>query len=394
MTLSPSVKPEQFLPPGTAFMARADLTETRLLGFKPINQDAVTTLFSGLLNGIPTVRHRAGVTDAILRTYARAGLQVEEELHAYDTQAEAESLADALIDRGFRLCSAYPMTKGRFSDAAQLVRPDLWQRLNAKENLHQIVPADNLLARRVISLDEVSDAQLNSPIWLKAAGGQATGWGFAVRHCPDRESLTAALNDFRAMPGVTHIIAEASADIDHCWCVSLAINDDSTVFAGFAEQEFSSPGRQSGSVVDPEHPFPILGQRLAIEIGNAARALGFRGMAGLDIGQRADGRLVVFDPNFRFNSSTAQALFHVSATRRAGLGASRSFHRLTSVDCESLIARSLHAIDAGWFVPTRILDGALLPAAGGKSMLTGFVLGADLADTQRRADSLAAVLQS
>jgi hypothetical protein len=32
-------------------------------------------------------------------------------------------------------------------------------------------------------------------------------------------------------------------------------------------------------------------------------------------------------------------------------------------------------IDDGWFVPTRLVDGALLSTAEGRSMCSGFVLG-------------------
>jgi hypothetical protein len=376
--LAPLVPLDAAFPPKTAFMARTDLTQTRLLGYRPVNQDAVTTLMMGLLNHRPTVRHRSGVTEPILRTFARAGLVVAEEIMPYDTADQAEAAAERLIGRGYRLVGAYPYPDGRYPDAAMVVPNTLWHQLNSKENLHQIVPYDHLLARQTIAVADVGQHHFGGPVWLKAAGNQATGWGFAVRYCKDRAMLDAAVADFALMPGVTHLIAEADGEVAHSWCANVIVAEAGTIYAGFAEQEFASPGRQSGSVIDPEHPFPMEGQRLAVMVGEAARTLGFRGLAGFDIGQTPEGRFVVFDPNFRFNSSTPQAIFHASAAARIGWPASRSFHVLTGRPCGDAIERILPAIDAGWFVPTRLLDGALLPAAEGKTFVTGFVLGNDL----------------
>ncbi len=390
--LMPSVAVDRLFPPLTAFMARTDLTQTRLLGYRKINLDAVTTVAAGLLNGRPTVRHRSGVTGLIMQTYARAGLRVAEDIRPYDTRDQAESAADALIARGYRLLGAYPHPAGRYAHSALLVPPALWHRLNAKDHLPDIVPPENLMSRQTIPLASLADRNFEFPVWLKAAGSQPTGWGFAVRYCPDRKTLMNAIADFRAMPGVTHVIAEADAQTEHCWCASIVVDDMGTTYAGFAEQEFASPGHQSGSVINPENPFPSGGQRLAVAVGEAARKQGFRGIAGLDIGMTPEGRFVVFDPNFRLNASTAQALFHGAATARVGLPVSRSFHALTDLPCATAIDRVLPALDAGWFIPTRLLDGALLPAALGKSYVTGFVLGHDPADAQVRSAQLQSAL--
>jgi hypothetical protein len=390
--LEPSVATDRIYPERTAFMARTDLNQTRLLGYTAFNQDAVTTLLSGLLNGRPVVRHVSGVTPAILQTYARAGLRVVEDVRPYHTAAEADALAGRLIEEDYRLIFPYPLPEGRYPEAGQLVPPELWHLLNSKENLSRIVPAENLMPHRMLRLTDVAGHPFPGPVWLKAAGAQATGWGYAVRFCPERETVLKAVASFAAMPGVTHLIAEEDAGVTYCWCASIVVGDQGTTYAGFAEQDFAGPGRQKGSVIDPEHPFPLEGQRLACAVGDAARALGFRGIAGLDIGQRVDGRMVVFDPNFRFNSSTAQAMFHASAARRAGLPASRSFHHAGPRTCLDLTTRLAGPIDAGWFVPTRLLDAALLPAADGKSVVTGFVLGHDQADTTRRTEALLAWL--
>lgn len=390
--LVPSISADLIWRAKTAFAARPDLVQTRMLGFRPVHQDAVTTMLPGLLNGLATVRHRSGVTPAILQTFSRAGLVTDEDLHTYETADEAWAAADRLIAEGYRLTAPYPLPGGRFADDAQLVPPALWRRLNAKRNLPAIVATPHLARRLVVTPREAAALPFDGPVWVKAGGEEATGWGFAVRHCPDAPMRAAAIADLAAL-GVAEIILEEDVAAVHSWCVSLVLGEAATLFAGATLQTFAAPGRQSGSVVDPAVPLPPAARDLALSVGEAARMFGFRGLAGLDIGLAGDGRLIVFDPNFRFNASTSQAMLHDAAAARSGLLASRSFHATLPAVMDALCARLDRPVDEGWFVPTRLLDAALLPAAEGRSFVTGFVLGHDAADTSMRGAALLRLLE-
>jgi hypothetical protein len=66
--------------------------------------------------------------------------------------------------------------------------------------------------------------------------------------------------------------------------VSLSIDEAGVRYLGAAEQLFSSPARQSGSMIDDDDPFPKEGVKVAITVGENARTMGFRGPAGMDIG--------------------------------------------------------------------------------------------------------------
>jgi hypothetical protein len=391
--LQPSLQPEQMFPAKTAFMARTSLARTRLLGYQPVNQDAVTTTLPGLLGGMATVRHRSGVTPEILVAYQRAGLHVAEDLHAYDSGEEAEAIADRLIAGGYRLMFPYPPTEGRFPESGLLVGTPLWERLNAKDNLADLVPPEHLPKRQVMTLAAAAAHRPAGPVWLKAAGAQPTGWGFAVRACRDQASYEQGLVDLAALPGVSSVILEEDVPVTHCWCASIGVTDQAAHFAGWAEQEFSSPGHQSGSVINPLAPFPAAGQALVVALGEIARGLGYRGLAGFDVGQTSEGRLVVFDPNFRFNSSTPLAMFHGAMVARSGLPAARGFHMTHKAPLARLIQAQQRAVDEGWFLPHRFLDASLLPAAEGKSYVTGMVMGADLPDTVARATRLTEMLR-
>ncbi|HPS68140.1 MAG TPA: hypothetical protein PLA48_09820, partial [Holophaga sp.] len=68
---------DQLYPPGSAFMARTNLHQTRMLGFTDLLLDTVTTLLAGALNGRSAVRHEAGAGPEVFAVYRRAGMVVE-----------------------------------------------------------------------------------------------------------------------------------------------------------------------------------------------------------------------------------------------------------------------------------------------------------------------------
>lgn len=390
-TLYPEVAPETLWPANAAYMARTDLGQTRMLGYTPFNLDNATTLLLGILGNRPTVRHRCGVTDEILIFLKESGLSISEDIRIYDTGDEAEDIADTLVAAGRSLFWPYPLRAGRFRDDAHLVSPELWARLNSKSNLADLVPSHALAPRRTLATSDL-DGRIELPVYLKAGGDAATGWGYAVHYCGSEEDIGAARTDFLSK-GVESIVAENALSVDCCWCANLAITAEGPVYLGAAEQVFAAPARQLGSIIDPENPFPEAGIELALSVGEAARAAGFLGVCGMDIGRTTDGQLVVFDPNFRINACTTQILLHPSAAARSDLGLSLSFSGKTAISVRSLLEAIRGPVADGWFVPTRILDGSLLPAAEGISHCTGFVLADSRAEAEARSQLLQSLLE-
>lgn len=370
--LTPVVAPDAFLPSDAAWMVRTDLHQTRMLGYTPFNLDAVTTTMLGVLGQRPTVRHVSGVTDDILSFLEDAGLVLQEDIRRYETGVEAEAIADQLVADGWRLFWPYPLRAGRFDDAAHVVAPDLWERLNDKVLLPQIVPEHALAPRQVVDAAEL-DGCAQPPLYVKAGGGGATGWGYAVHYCPDAEAVQAAGASLSAK-GVETVIVEAALDVTTCWCVNLSLTASGVTYIGAAEQLFEAPARQTGSIIDPLNALPQAGVDLALTVGETARALGFRGPCGLDIGKLTDGRLIVFDPNFRFNASTLQCMLHDAASERSGLPVSVSFAAKSTLPVKEMLGRARRAVEDGWFVPNRVIDAMLLAAADSANYMSGFIL--------------------
>jgi hypothetical protein len=382
---------DRILPAKCAFMAHTSLEQTRLLGYTTFNQDTVTTLLLGLLHKRPAVRHRSGVSDDILAFLRYAGHAIEEDMRIYETAEEARRHADNLIGEGYKLFWPYPLPEESYPSDAHLVPIPLWRRLNAKLHLDEITPPAHMPKRVIVALEHAHRHDLTGPVFVKAASDAVTGWGYAVHFCPTQDAFHDAIAWLRAREE-THAIVEAQEPVETCWCVSLVIEPQQAYCIGAAEQIFASPGRQAGSVIDPANAAPDGVAALALTIGDAARRMGFIGVAGLDIAKTTDGRLIVFDPNFRFNASTTQVLFHDAAVARSGLAASASFASACPAPIAKQIERLRGPVDEGWFVPTRMIDAALLPSAKGVSHVTGFVLGADREDALQRQSALKALL--
>ncbi|QDC09354.1 hypothetical protein FHY55_08900 [Oceanicola sp. D3] len=388
--LRPAVPPGGLMPESAAYMARTDLRQTRMLGYSPFNLDAVTTLLLGVLGRNPTLRHRGGVTEEGLAFLEEAGLQIEEDMRVFTTTEEAVAHARAMVAEGYRLFWPYPVTEGLYGDAAHLVAPDLWARLNSKETLPQLAPPNALAPRETRPLAALEGVAL--PVFLKAAGDDATGWGHAVRYCADAGDLGAAQSHFEAL-GVDRVICEAALDVERCWCANLTITETGVHYLGAAEQTFSAPGQQLGNVIDPDHPLPEAGVALAKEVARKAAEEGFLGVCGFDIGRTVDGEIILFDPNFRFNACTPQILLHAPAVARTdGLTCSQTFAGQFKGPLSELIARLREPVQEGWLVPYRLIDARYMETADGVCHCTAVVLGRDRADVAKRAEALTVAL--
>lgn len=388
--LRPLLSPDDIWPADAAYFARTDLASTGLVGLTHLNLDTITAQLLGLLGQRPAVRHLAGATPPILAALRDAGLPLDEDTRTYTTLPEAEAQAETLLAAGFRFISPYPLPEGRWPDAAQVVPPALWQALNAKSRLADLVPPDHLPRREVADHAAARLRAFDAPVWVKSGGTRATGAGFAVRRAVDPAAYLAALDDLVALGDPGPVVIEEDIPVVTCWAVQLGITDAGTQWGGASEQLFARPGLQNGTLVDPANPFPD--PALAIAIGNTARARGFRGLAGLDIGLTPDGRLVVFDPNFRLTSSTMQVMFSDAASTRSGLPVTLSAHVASPLPMDRIIDLIRDPVSDGWFMPTRLVDATLLPAAEGQSIVTGFTLGHSRADAMAARDRLTARL--
>ncbi|MEM8749162.1 MAG: hypothetical protein AAGF28_02595 [Pseudomonadota bacterium] len=386
-----SIPHNQLCPDNAAYAARADLNQTRMLGYTAYNRDAVTTLLLGLLENRPAVRHVSGVTEQGLKILDRTGIEIAEDMRVYETGQQANQHTQDLIDDGFKLFWAYPPKPEQWPEDSHLVSPDLWARLNAKRNLADLLGAQNLPTRTICSVEELAETPFERPVFLTYAGGEATGWGFGVRYCDNEADYRKAIAWFKEHEA-DQIAVEQSVDLVGCWCVNVAVTADNSVYCGAALQTFNGPAQQKGSVIDPSQPVPQKAIDLALKGSEAARMQGFLGLCAFDVGLGKDGKCYGFDPNFRFNACSTQIQFHQSAADRSGLNFSQSWAATSSKAPSEIEAALSGPIDDMWLVPTRFIDGNLLSTGDGKSLISGFIMAENESQADRLEQQLAKLL--
>lgn len=382
---------DTLLPRDIAFMARTDVSQLRHLGMGPLNLDTITGHALGILGSRPSVRHQSCVTDEILVFLEDSGLQITEDIRVYRDEKEALHHASTIVHEGFRLFGPYPLSAGYFSPEVQLVSAKLWGYLNSKANLQKLVPSQYLAPRRLWRIGSTPEIPSHG-VFLKFSGIEPTGQGYCVRYCPNIESFEQAIAWFRLQGCEEHLVCEDVIETEIVWGVNICVTQTASYFLGAAEQIVDSPGQQTGSIIDHTVVFPPNGVELVRQIGEMARALGFIGIAGFDIGYDKKGRLFVFDANFRITASTSQVILHQSSPIFSEQPVSHSFHVSSSQAAEELISRLRAPIMDGWLMPTRLIDGRWLGPDAPASACTGFVLGRSRQEAEARVQTLSTLV--
>lgn len=374
--LIPAATLDELYPPRTAFAPRSAMEHIRWVHVDPFRLDTGTGVVIALMGDMPLICHENTATPAILEFFRNAGLTPARRLSTYRDQAESVALAKEYVAQGCRLAYIYPPPRELSADAALVIPVPLYSHLNDKVSLDTYVGAGHLPAHRVFSVDTLDDAAAflaGEAVFVKACHAGASGTGADIRYCPDAASRADALGWLQSRAAeLTGVRVEQALDIPSCWCVNIAVLDAGVRYLGAATQLFAAPGQQSGSRIDPDDLPSETVVGIALQIGEAARQQGYRGVAGLDIGTTRAGSPYVFDLNFRLAASTPQILLHTAAVARVGARISRSFNVLVQGPIEAALARVAPFARDGRFVPTRLYDAT--PLSGYRSVVTGFMV--------------------
>jgi hypothetical protein len=191
--------------------------------------------------------------------------------------------------------------------------------LNNKAHLGDLVPPEHTPRRTVVAAPCLSahhPAAAIRPVVLKGATDESTGSGTNVRIAVSDRDIDLAV---RELGGARQIVVEEYLPMAKNLCVQFAAQPSGEVhYLGTAEQICSNDGRYQGNwlTVDESQPNDVV--RLGRHIMQRAVESGYRGIAGFDMARTADGRLLVFDLNFRFNGSTTPLLMHRVVADRWG----------------------------------------------------------------------------
>ena len=195
--------------------------------------------------------------------------------------------------------------------------------------------------------------------------------------CASRAELSARLSESDLI-----IVEKDYGDLP-TWCTGVAILDGGIQWLGASLQLFSRKAVQSGNVLFRDQPPPEL-EQIALDIAEAAHATGYRGIAGFDVGLQPDGPPVVFDLNFRPNSSTGLLLAGLPALQQSSFRVAHSFFLRHDGPLQELIASLSTEARQGRVVPGSLFDRDIYQQTSDdektRSCLDGWILADSVED--------------
>ncbi len=338
--------------------------------------DTVTGNSLAIAGKMPLICSRNVATSEILDFFRLSGLEPAGNLYTYQDQEEAIEYAKQFIAKGWKVLYSYPPPPALGSGHGLVVPLPLYFYLNDKASIDDLVDGEDLPPHVFVGSDDLETVKgifSERAVFIKACSNEATGGGADVLYCPDVEArfcfpewLSARSN------GLSGVRVELALDIETSWCINVAVREERSIYLGAAIQLFEEPARQKGSRIDPDKVPSEETVRIALGIAERGRSLGFRGVAGFDIGEDRSGKPFAFDLNFRFVSSTGQVLLHEWAVGRVKARVSESWSHFVACPLSPALDRIRKFAEKGLFVPSRLYEGT--PLSGGRSLITGFVV--------------------
>lgn len=349
-------------------------------------RDAISGAFLPIAGGTPLLCAASVATPAALDLLEEAGLPRPTALRTFRGPAEYLSALARLAADGFTVAFHHPPGEADAAAVTCAVPPSLLGDLLDKANLGRWFDGISLLPRRVLdALPEDPSALLaGGPAMLKVATGAPHGGGLSVRPVRDGAEAEAACAALAEGP---RWVLEAFAPFTRSVCVhTAALADGSCRCFGGAEQILEGGVVHTGNWVDAASDVPPDVEAAALEATRRAAVVGYRGLAGFDVGFEASGRWAVVDANFRLNASSTAVLLR-NALAGAFPGESLLVATLAADSLEPLLGKARRGMARDWLVPLYAHD----PAAGsgrGPALLRSLIRGASRPEALERLHAL------
>ena len=166
-------------------------------------------------------------------------------------------------------------------------------------------------------------------------------------------------------------------------------HDGSIVVLGGALQVITDEGHFAGNRLDPQSPPSRAAFDAVRFVAEKAADAGYRGIVGVDVADRPEGGVAVFDLNFRINACTTLLLMAESLRERFG----PQWIHFQGLRGEGPFPRMLRAVEkavgAGWLLPLYLQDPALLESASEPPAVGSAVPARDEQELEERLEALA-----
>ncbi|HEX7708361.1 MAG TPA: hypothetical protein VF701_18005 [Thermoanaerobaculia bacterium] len=372
------------------YNARASWTWNRWLPSRPGFLDAVTGGMLPLAGRLPVIVAAGCATPRVRALMDRAGMPLASSVHSYESREDYERTLRHL-GRDRRAVFQHAPDPREAEGLDPWMPLDHLSFLNNKKNQVDLVDAANLNDRLLVAPGSLLEHSGRLPLVVKAATDESTGGGIDIRLCRDGRELEEASRVFR---DCDLVLVERFLDVDRSFCVNFAISRNGAAeMIGCGEQILDASLTQQGSWVGETEPTPAMLEACRPVLERAA-ARGYYGVCGIDCAE-VEGRIVIFDLNFRINASTTPSLIIEAWRQMTGLpliGKLCGFS--TTKSFETLAGTLATAIDERWIVPYYFFDAEAHPGVMADHRAAVVILGADRDDVLARQATLVAALAS
>ena len=357
--------------PGCIFYPRA------IEGFSdwlPSGSDVLDSLTGGQLaiaGDLPVVCSQGFDTPAARELMALGGVEpAPAQIHF----GAGEALAALSRSRGGKIVMQHAWPRGALRGLEPWIALELIQYLNDKAKLGELVPAEHLPPRRIVGRAAYfAGADRALPVALKVVTGQSNGGGCGVMICRSNDDVADAARLFEKCD---RIVVEQLLEIVRNPCLNFAVLRDGEVrYLGFADQDISREGKYRGNWMEENSPIPQAAIDIALEPVRRGAAMGYCGVAGVDLAFTPDGRILVLDLNFRLNGCTPMILLADSVRARTGGGVIHFRKLQGSVGADMLAEAIRPQVESGRVIPLNLFDPEAAGHAGKPGSMQALIVG-------------------
>ncbi len=354
-------------------------------------RDVAACTYVSITGGATLICPLAAVTPEARDLVSGAGLPWPDQALTYSTAEEYGHVLRDGVRPGRRVAFHHAHPADPDLDQRYWIPRQLLTFLNDKAELTRFVPPENCPPRRVMTPGDAAAFPFSpgSPIVLKGSTPMSTGSGGAVviaREEAQVRSIGASLGKCE------RVVVEEFQAFSRTMCLNWAADHTGAVhFIGSADQVVNDEGVYQGSWIGPDFEPPEAALTLGREIMRCAVGLGYVGYAGFDVGIVPDGRVLVFDLNFRICASTTALLWFPEARNRMGPDCHARVMGISSSGSFGDLCRTANRLAAaGIYLPFGAFDPSRSVWMGRRSAVKGAVIGRNRAETEARCEAISA----
>jgi hypothetical protein len=285
-----------------------------------------------------------------------AGFAIPREIFRFRDSADYEGLLQSLCAKGRKIVVQHVHPLFEVAPEQCWISPSTLSFVNNKGNLARMIHAEDIPGRRIVKSSRIKEelSAAGFPWVIKAITNETSGCGADVMICRTEDEINLAEVYFQACP---YVVIEEYIAMKRNLCLHFVIEREGDVtYLGCTEQVCDAKGKYDGNWIETGLPPPPEAVELGIKAAKEGYRRGYYGLVGTDMAVLENGRVLIFDLNFRINGSTPALLLYESIRRELG----KTVMRLRTIPCPGTYGKMLKgtykAMEKGMLLPLISFD--------------------------------------